>query len=353
MYKFGKKQQSSVKREPELAHLPLAADLRNLLSTAQRNAQKSVELAFHTPESPVRMTLVVKCERHGKDSAFWSLYRTDVAGLPVMWTQQSSAIDLVENLVELGYSTAVEAYKAEVAASAGEPSEPAVDAVEEVPNTAQLRWSDESENYLQTSGNFPTLADSANEFLASPNGKHPYLESSQEVGFADDAFRRESSLQSPALQFPADQFAPLAPLNTHDCSPPSGESGAGIPDVEWGKFAGAPSEPVELEQALAISKERKYQALTGVLERLTADESIVGNRYQIIVAVRLVINPFDTGGGSNAIAAKIDSELKVLVRIFGEQEVAIALRETFARILDGKSAPYVSAIDEVTSRWFF
>lgn len=108
---------------------------------------------------------------------------------------------------------------------------------------------------------------------------------------------------------------------------------------------------MDLDQALAISRQRKQQALTEVIERLTTEESIAC-RTEIIKAVRLVINPFDPGGAS-PIATRIDSELRTLVRLFGEQEVAIALAETFTQILNGNSAPYVSSIDEVTSRWFF
>ncbi|MBY0551478.1 MAG: hypothetical protein K2W95_29625 [Candidatus Obscuribacterales bacterium] len=353
MFKFGKKQQSAIKREA-INRLPVASDLRSLLASAQRNAQKSIELAFYTADSPVKMTLVVNCEQHGKETAFWSLYRTDVPGLPPLWTQQSSAIDLVQNLVELGYSTAVESQKNEIAAVANQAAAPVAQA--QAPSemnesdhstTAQLSWSDETENsFLHVSGNFPTLAASLSEPLHSPSVNPSYLEPSHGFSLsADDGFAQASVTK------PAATDSPEVRTTTTAASPQFTNAASPVENNRANSFNVPPAGPMELEQALAISKQRKQQALTEVIERLTAEESIAC-RTEIIKAVRLVINPFDPGGAS-PVATKIDSELRTLTGLFGEQEVAIALTETFKQILDGHSAPYVSAIDEVTSRWFF
>lgn len=330
MYKFGKKQQSSVKREAELSRLPQAADLRSLLATAQRNAQKSIELAFYTADSPVKMTLVVNCEQHGKESAFWSLYRTDVVGLPVVWTQQSSAIDLVQNLVELGYSTAVEAYKSEISTGASESGLPAEasDAKAEgglgYISPEELSWSGEPVNsYTDVSRKTPTRSRGADQVQSFSDNLH-----------AANVLMSDSSVQTPPNWFG---------------TPESEQDNVDFP----GEFSVPQPAFIDVDQALAQSKERKQQALIRVLERLTAEESIACRR-EIIDAVRLVVNPFDTtNGAEDSISNRIEGELNTLVGLFGEQEVAIALAETFTHIFHGKTAPYVSAIDEVTSRWFF
>lgn len=303
-------------REPELRRIPAANDLRNMLASAQRNSQKSIELPFYTAESPVKMTLVVKCEQYGKDVAFWSLYRTDIANLPALWTEQTTAIDLIRNLVELGYSTAVEEHNAQGIQRSEVVSEP------------------ESESQLTEHA---TEVNEEDDPL--------YLEALRGLSLSDEDFERESAIMRATADHETDYSFAIS-------SPRAPQSEIEVDDLTFERFSQPVSEPVSFDQSLASSKERKQQALMAVLLKLASAEAI-SCKAEIVEAVRLVINPFDSGSATSAISKTVERDLKSLIKLFGDKDVSASLSETFTAILKGKPSPSTSEIEQITSKWFW
>lgn len=341
MFKFGKTPQkpSPVIREAEISRLPVASELRNILANAQRNWQKSIELPFCVADSPLKLTLVVKCERQGAKIAYWTLYRTDVPGSPTLWTQNTADVDLVQNLIELGCSTA-----AETPASGY------------VPGTAAETVAPATATSSPEDGKL-----SRNSYLAQLEASGKYQEPASRAGAsapAPEGREAPRTDESPASRGSSDDssVAPLPESTSPNKTSPAGkvpvDTTGGIGDkcvpAEQQSF----NATVNFDQAVAQSKERKQQALTAAVLKLSAG-NISGCKPEIIEAVRLVMNPFDTGTASSTVADKIDRDLQALITKFGDGAVSTSLSETFTALLKSKPAPSDSEIAEVTSKWFW
>lgn len=367
MYRFGKAQQkSSVMREAEIPRIPTASDLRNLLAKAQRNSQNSLELPFYTSDSPIKLALVVKCEQYGKSAAFWTLYRTDAPGSPALWTQQASEIDLIHNLLELGYGTAAESQKQELLrAESGEPEIapapiPIADPPKPVPGRRSGGKTAEVNPYLvqlEASGKFisekaPTPPEDTKPVESPPEEDDDpfYQEALRGLTMSDEELAEQAEAIRKA-EIEADRKAEIEEsLKAADLEQPgkTPEDKA----AESQTWAEPGVQAISFDEALTQSKERKQQAVTAAILKLSSGD-LIACRAEIVDAVRLVVNPFDTGNSCSSTSEMVDRDLKALASKFGDKKVLSSLTETFTAILKGKSVPTQSEIEIVTSRWFF
>lgn len=301
MFKFGKTQSQSQPptRLAELTRIPRFSDLQDLLARAQRNSRVSVELPFHTSESPVTLTLVTKVEPSSK-AVCWTLYRTDVVGSPILWTQQGTDLHLLENLVELGYTSAVDAK------ARGEGYEPT------------------SANQASNTGGHQRFA---NPYLAQ-------LEASGRYTGENAVPEVEESVPAPP------------PPPQHQPKPRPANPNPFYADQQDDKPEGSAS---SFEKMMAESKMKKEQFLRAAIAKLQQD-TVMNCVPEIGEAVKIVVDPMCT---ANLDASGVGADLMALVEQHGDVQVALSLVKTFSALLHGRSAPQENEIEAVVASWFW
>lgn len=98
MLRFSKQNDPGNVRMPTMSVMPSPEDLQFILSQAQRNWRRAVELSFKTPGGSQLFTIAVQCEM-GSGEPVWTLTRQGALGAQVAWTHTSQDVRLIHNLI--------------------------------------------------------------------------------------------------------------------------------------------------------------------------------------------------------------------------------------------------------------
>lgn len=397
MFKFGQTtNKTSALRMPELDHVPGTRELQALLGQARTNWRNSVEQPFRSPESEyARFTIVVKCERDSK-SAGWTMYRTDLAGSPTLWFQQSTDMDLLFNLVDLECSKQIQANPGSAPAAA--PAAPAAHAprAESVPQAScsqkqsapvnpylarlqesgryssehekpaevapQPQWSDNSTDTTKPSHSFSPAAQAPANHAATPSASastpQPPAPQQPSSFYASpgegQTFVSAASPpppvhpQQPAIQ----QTAPSAAKPQPPAQPASDFNSSG---ASFASFSNPMEEQTQaasdFDKMMAETKQKKDLMLKSVITRLQI-EGVAAAGQEVLDVVKQIIDPFNTANLDSTMQ-QICSDLHQMLDQYGDAEVACALVKTFTAMRHGRSVPAETPLENAISKWFW